>query len=34
VAEGLELFENVLDSAETNQLTAFINDIQAAGRRG
>ncbi|KAH9562450.1 hypothetical protein CY35_05G072100 [Sphagnum magellanicum] len=34
VAEGLQLFENVLDSSETNQLTLLINGIQAAGRKG
>ncbi len=34
VAEGLQLFENVLDSRETNQLTLLINGIQAAGRKG
>jgi alkylated DNA repair protein alkB family protein 5 len=34
VAEGLQLFENVLDSSETNQLTLLINGIQAVGRKG
>jgi hypothetical protein len=34
VAEGLELFENVLDVNEASKLAILISDLPAFGRRG
>lgn len=34
MAEGLELFENVLDVNEASKLAILISDLPAFGRRG